>query len=197
MVDLKRYIQAQNENRTFEQAIKELDDGRKQNQWMWCVFPRIFGLDQAKPAKAYDIKNLSDAESYIKHPILSKRYIKVCEIVSNKLNDGIKLEDLFDGSLDAKNFISSLTLFYLASRGLKNRYPHKFTSFHSITNKLQKHVIKLGFKLCQVTKDIIKRSKNKRRLRPNAYAMLQSKYEQDNDKLPDIISSIKSKNYFK
>ena len=43
--DLQRFVDAQ--NGWFEQACRELREGRKQSHWMWFIFPqlrRIFPL---------------------------------------------------------------------------------------------------------------------------------------------------------
>ena len=61
--NLNRFIEAQ--MTTYEGAILELAQGRKESHWVWYIFPQIEGLGRSDTAKLYSIKNLSRL-SYLK-----------------------------------------------------------------------------------------------------------------------------------
>ncbi|HUZ29819.1 MAG TPA: DUF1810 family protein, partial [Solirubrobacteraceae bacterium] len=39
--DLERFVAAQDERETYEDAVAELRRGLKMSHWMWFVFPQI------------------------------------------------------------------------------------------------------------------------------------------------------------
>ena len=43
-ISLNRFLEAQDRNGMFEQALSELRAGRKTSHWIWYVFPQISGL---------------------------------------------------------------------------------------------------------------------------------------------------------
>ena len=49
MSDLKRFIDAQAYN--YDDALKEIQNGRKVSCWMWYVFPQIQGLGHSSTAQ--------------------------------------------------------------------------------------------------------------------------------------------------
>jgi DNA end-binding protein Ku len=62
--DLGRFVAAQDADRTYQRAISELWDGRKQSHWMWFVFPQIAGLGQSAASQRYAISSLEEARAY-------------------------------------------------------------------------------------------------------------------------------------
>lgn len=69
--DLKRFVRAQ--EASYEQALSELERGRKQSHWMWYVFPQLDGLGSSPTAKLYSIKSEDEARAYLEHPVLGPR----------------------------------------------------------------------------------------------------------------------------
>ena len=106
MNDLKRFLDAQAND--FERALAEIKRGRKQSHWMWYIFPQIAGLGFSSTSKLYAIKNRSEAESYLAHPVLGKRLVEI----SNALLEieGKTASQIF-GSPDDVKLKSSTTLF--------------------------------------------------------------------------------------
>jgi uncharacterized protein (DUF1810 family) len=105
-VSLDRYTDAQSES--YDEIIRELRNGEKVTHWMWYVFPQIAGLGHSATAKFFAIRDPSDAQAYLDHPILGKRLIECTKIVLS-LKDKSALE-IF-GGVDAMKFRSSMTLF--------------------------------------------------------------------------------------
>lgn len=106
MNDLERFVRAQEYN--YEDALREIRNGRKQSCWMWYVFPQIQGLGQSFMAKTYEIKNLEEAKEYLAHPVLGDRLQKICEVALETESDNARY--VF-GPPDDMKFCSSMTLF--------------------------------------------------------------------------------------
>ena len=81
-MDLERFVRAQDDHRTYTQAVAELRAGRKTGHWMWFVFPQIAGLGRSATAQAYAIADLTEARAYLGHPVLGRRLVECAEIVA-------------------------------------------------------------------------------------------------------------------
>ena len=110
-MDLERFISAQDEHRTYRQAVAELRAGRKTGHWMWFVFPQIAGLGRSAMAHAYAIADLDEARTYLAHPVLGPRLVECAEIVAGHRE---KTAEQIFGGIDAMKLRSSMTLFAAA-----------------------------------------------------------------------------------
>jgi uncharacterized protein (DUF1810 family) len=106
MNDLKRFLDAQDGD--FAIAFSEIREGRKRSHWMWYIFPQIAGLGYSSTSKFYAIKDLREAEDYLRHPVLGKRLIEISEVLSKI--EGKTAHQIF-GSPDDMKLKSSMTLF--------------------------------------------------------------------------------------
>ncbi len=104
--DLDRFLKAQAFN--YDQALRELQAGRKTSHWMWYVFPQIAGLGSSFRAQRYAIGSLDEARAYLDHPILGER-LRDCTGAVNALAGRSALQVF--GSPDDMKFRSSMTLF--------------------------------------------------------------------------------------
>jgi uncharacterized protein (DUF1810 family) len=106
MNDLKRFLEAQEND--FATALAEIRRGRKQSHWMWYIFPQIAGLGFSSTSKFYAIKDRSEAQNYLAHPVLGERLVEI----SNALLEveGKTANQIF-GSPDDVKLKSSMTLF--------------------------------------------------------------------------------------
>jgi uncharacterized protein (DUF1810 family) len=103
---LERFVDAQRED--YAVALDEVRRGRKRSHWMWYVFPQLVGLGSSEMACRYGIQNASEAEAYLKHPLLGSR---LREIVAAVLAvEGRSAHDIF-GSPDDLKLRSCCTLF--------------------------------------------------------------------------------------
>jgi len=104
--NLQRFLDAQQSS--YQTALTEIKNGRKRSHWMWHIFPQIQGLGFSETSRFYAIKNISEAEEHLKHPILGSRLIEICNaalgLESNNANK------IF-GSPDDLKLKSSMTLF--------------------------------------------------------------------------------------
>lgn len=103
---LQRFIQAQ--KTAYNQALNEIKQGRKQTHWMWYIFPQIAGLGMSVTSIFFSIKDIEEAELYLRHPILGAR---LREITTALLDlKGSDATAVF-GHLDGLKLRSCMTLF--------------------------------------------------------------------------------------
>ena len=105
--DLQRFVDAQ-AGGAYERALAELRTGRKTSHWMWFVLPQVGGLGRSDMSVRYAVSGLDEAQAYLAHPVLGRRYAECCEVLL-ALGD-VSMTDVF-GPVDAQKLHSSLTLF--------------------------------------------------------------------------------------
>jgi len=108
--DLNRFVQAQAD--IYEHALSEIRAGRKRSHWMWYIFPQFVGLGFSLTSQRYAIKSVTEAEAYLRNPVLGPRLVECCEAVINV--DGRTASEIF-GSPDDMKLRSSATLFARAA----------------------------------------------------------------------------------
>ena len=103
---ISRFTSAQNKD--YSIAMEEIKKGRKRSHWMWYIFPQIQGLGFSETSKYYAIRDLQEADEFLKHPLLGIRLINICQVLLNQTdNDASKIF----GSPDDLKLKSSMTLF--------------------------------------------------------------------------------------
>jgi uncharacterized protein (DUF1810 family) len=103
---LKRFIDAQ--EGSYATALSEIKSGRKRSHWMWYVFPQIKGLGFSETSMFYGIKDIEEAEEFLRHPILGSRLIEISkELLKLESNNAHQIL----GSPDDIKLHSSMTLF--------------------------------------------------------------------------------------
>jgi len=103
---LQRFLTAQ--EGVYENALAEVENGRKTSHWMWFIFQQMKGLGFSKTASYYGIESKAEAEAYLTHPVLGKR---LQEITSALLNSGATNANKVFGYPDDLKLKSSMTLF--------------------------------------------------------------------------------------
>ena len=81
MSDITRFLTAQ--ERSYETAKRELQQGRKQSHWIWYIFPQIAGLGRSTTAVYYSIADMAEAKEYVANPVLHERLLELCRILLN------------------------------------------------------------------------------------------------------------------
>ena len=104
--DLNRFILAQ-EN-TYDQALREIQAGRKESHWIWYIFPQLVGLGHSHNAVYYGIRGVDEAQAYLEHPVLGPRLIEITRALLKHKNQAI--EQML-GSIDAMKCRSCMKLF--------------------------------------------------------------------------------------
>ncbi len=108
--DLQRFVDAQAP--IIDQAVAELEAGRKRSHWMWFVFPQIAGLGFSAMARRYALHSLDEANAYLAHDRLGPR-LGHCTDLVNRV-EGRSIAAIFRSPDDMK-FRSSMTLFSRAA----------------------------------------------------------------------------------
>lgn len=104
--DLQRFVTAQAD--CFDDALAELQAGRKRTHWMWFVFPQLRGLGISPTSRRYAIAGRAEALAYLAHPLLGERLRRCTEAVLAQPERS--LSQIF-GWPDEMKFASSMTLF--------------------------------------------------------------------------------------
>ena len=112
--DLERFVSAQDSGGTYDQALAELQLGRKSGHWMWFIFPQIAGLGHSAASRTYAISSLAEARAYLEHDVLGPRLLECAQALTN--HAGRAAEDIL-GGIDARKLQSSMTLFLRAAPG--------------------------------------------------------------------------------
>ena len=110
---LQRFVEAQDQDGTYERALAELRAGRKRTHWMWFVFPQLAGLGRSAMAQHYALASLDEARAYLAHPVLGPRLREAaCAVLAT--GEDLSADDVF-GEIDALKLRSSMTLFMRAA----------------------------------------------------------------------------------
>ena len=106
--DLQRFVDAQDDLRTYDTALAELRAGRKRSHWMWFVLPQLAGLGMSRTAEHFGIHGVAEARAYLAHPVLGPR-LRECARALADLDSHDPVAVL--GPVDALKLRSSMTLF--------------------------------------------------------------------------------------
>ncbi len=106
--NLNRFIEAQSGG-VYEQALAELDAGRKTSHWMWFIFPQHRNLGRSATAKFYGLGGIEEAAAYADHPLLGKRLRECCRAIWPHLQ--LTSARAILGSIDALKLRSSMEIF--------------------------------------------------------------------------------------
>ncbi len=103
---MQRFLDAQKSS--YQTALTEIKNGRKRSHWMWYIFPQIQGLGFSETSRFYAIKDVSEAEAYLKHQVLGSRLIEISQVAAQLAPNNAT--QVF-GSPDDMKLKSSMTLF--------------------------------------------------------------------------------------
>lgn len=106
--NLQRFVDAQ-AGGLFEQALTELQAGRKHGHWIWFIFPQHVDLGRSPTAKYYGLSGIDEARAYLAHPLLSERLRTCCRAVLPHLLD--EPAESILGPIDALKLRSSMKIF--------------------------------------------------------------------------------------
>jgi uncharacterized protein (DUF1810 family) len=109
---LARFVEAQDADHSFDDALTELRRGRKSGHWMWFVFPQIAGLGQSAMSRRFAIASLGEATAYLEHGVLGPRIIECAQALIEQPT--LSAEQIL-GGIDAMKLRSSMTLFMRAA----------------------------------------------------------------------------------
>ena len=73
--DLERFKQAQ--RGVYDEALREIKNGRKNGHWMWYIFPQLSGLGMSATSLYYGIRDMAEAKAYMADSVLGARLIEI------------------------------------------------------------------------------------------------------------------------
>ncbi|KAI3397782.1 hypothetical protein diail_10315 [Diaporthe ilicicola] len=123
-LDIERFVRVQDRKvdteqqqaeTEYESAIREIQEGKKQNEWVLFIFPRVYGLGKHINSVFYGIGTMKEAKAYLAHPVLGPRLHAATEAVLGSGEDDLR--KLFGNSEEASMFKSSMTLFAQVCQG--------------------------------------------------------------------------------
>ena len=86
--NLERFKKAQ--EYSYQYALEEIRNGRKESHWMWYIFPQLKELGYSSTAKYYGLTK-DEAKAYINDEILKSRLIEISqallELISNNATE--------------------------------------------------------------------------------------------------------------
>ena len=107
---LDRFVSAQQGR--YDDALGELQRGRKTGHWIWFVLPQLRGLGRSPMAHEYGLAGRAEAAAYLAHPVLGER-LRDC--VRALLTHQGRSAASIVGDVDAMKLRSCLTLFEAVS----------------------------------------------------------------------------------
>lgn len=122
MESLDRYKNGQ--AASYETALKEIRNGKKESHWMWYIFPQIIGLGETSTSIYYSIKSIEEAEEYLNDEVLGTNLREITNaLLELESNDPVEVF----GPIDALKLKSSMTLFdIVSSNDIFNEVLEKF-----------------------------------------------------------------------
>lgn len=107
---LDRFLSAQ--EKSYQTALQEIQEGQKRSHWMWYIFPQIAGLGRSQTAQYYAIKDINEAKDYMKNKTLRKNLFEISQtLLEIKSSDPVRVM----GWPDDMKLKSSMTLFLMAA----------------------------------------------------------------------------------
>lgn len=111
----------------YSKALEEIQSGKKQNHWMWFIFPQV-SLGLTPTSLFYSIQSLKEAEDYLKHPVLGKRLHELSELLLNSKSSSTL--EIF-GEVDSLKLCSCMTLFSLISSKKENIFQRVLDNYYA------------------------------------------------------------------
>lgn len=104
-MSLERFHKAQ--ERDYQQALKEIRNGRKESHWMWYIWPQLKGLGYSEMSQYYGL-DPEEVEEYKRDDVLMDRLKEITQAIVD-VKDKTAEEIL--GRIDAIKLRSCLELF--------------------------------------------------------------------------------------
>ena len=98
---------------TFAKSTQEIKNNKKVSHWIWYVIPSPADAKASLTAQFFSV-NQKKVSEYLNDKILLKRYVRIIEIISDKLRKYKKKEALVEilGEVDYYKLVKSLKIFY-------------------------------------------------------------------------------------
>ena len=106
MAELERFIEAHKKN--YDNALKEIKNGKKRTCWIWYILPIMKGLRNSKNSLYYGIKDFEEATQYLNNEYLRSHLIEMSRAILD-LGD-VNITEVM-GYIDDEKLRQCMTLF--------------------------------------------------------------------------------------
>jgi uncharacterized protein (DUF1810 family) len=157
MIDLERFIEAQDAGGQYDIAMQEMKAGRKRGHWIWYVFPQIAGLGMSSMSRLYAIRDAAEAEAYLRDATLLTRLSAITTLAAEQLKRGVPIETLMGSPIDAAKLVSSMTLFSeIAARLPEADRDQRMNALSSAAATILDAAEKQGYRRCAHTMGVLR-----------------------------------------
>lgn len=94
----------------YDQSLFEVKNGRKEEHWMWFIFPQLKGLGKSFKSKYYGLSGIEEAQDFLNNEYLGAHLQEISDALLNLPSDIIPFD--FPDNLKLK---FCMTLFALAN----------------------------------------------------------------------------------
>ena len=128
-------------------AIREIQNGRKQNHWMWYMFPALDEIrGKGTQHKEFLLKDFGATCAFLidtKDSPIYNNLITITNEVNRKLKEGKIASTIFSTDHDAEKFYQAVSLYYLASQIISLFKDEKSKSIYMETTEIFGNSLKL------------------------------------------------------
>ena len=107
---------------TFLNALSEIRAGRKRSHWIWYVWPTLKGTRTTR-MPGLMLPGVGTARHYLEHETLGPRLLRITEVATRHLVQGVRPNVLFGSGIDAEKFLEVCTCFYIAASAASGEGP--------------------------------------------------------------------------
>ena len=102
------------QERTYNTALRELSNGRKETHWMWYIFPSVCSVRGHSQPHVL-LPNCLSMNDYLNDAVLGPRLVEITQAATISLNQGVPSGVLFNGVVDDEKFHHTVTTGLLVS----------------------------------------------------------------------------------
>lgn len=119
---------------TWEQAFREIENGRKRTHWMWYVFPTLRGVRRHQMPQL--ILRKDQLRAYVSNDTLRRRLMLITNAAAEQIHvHRVDPDELFGGEplgyLDATKFHECVTVFFLVTAQWRRQNQPEWERLHT------------------------------------------------------------------
>ncbi len=104
----------------------------------------------------YGLDGVSEAEEYLRDPLLRSRLLTIASAVRSQLEGGTPLLQLMGSSIDVTKLVSSMTLFEHVARRLRDAEGlDEYAALAAVARTILERAAQEGYPRCQFTRNAL------------------------------------------
>jgi uncharacterized protein (DUF1810 family) len=129
----------------YATAAREMRAGAKASHWIWYCFPQVLTDRGGAKNDAFQIHNIEgEGIEYLKHDVLGKHYIELCNLARGHLEAGVHPDHLMGWRVDSCKLWDSLTTFAIAATVLLATEPEPNPEYQEYFKSIGSTLAALG-----------------------------------------------------